>query len=63
MLTYHLCRLSDGRVMFAPPANGLVISPPSHTFPDETAARWFVKGFHYAKVDSPPGPDFRIEIE
>jgi hypothetical protein len=64
MITYHLTRLSDGRVMFAPPSRSLHISPPSHTFPDDQSARWFVKGWHYAhhKHDT-PGPQFTIEIE
>lgn len=57
MITYHLSRLSDGRVMFAPPFN-----LPSHTFPDEAAARWFLRGWFYAlHPRSPHG--YRVEID
>lgn len=60
--TYHLCRLSDGRVMFAPPDYQQVFGSPSHTFPDETAARWFVRGWHYA-LHPRDTKGFKVEVE
>lgn len=57
MITYRLSRLSDGRVMFAPGTN-----EPSHTFSDATAARWFVKGWHYAKYPRAT-EGFKVEID
>lgn len=55
MITYHLSRLADGRILFAPGKE------PSHTFPDETAARWFVRGWHY-RIHTYM-TEFTVEIE
>lgn len=56
-MKYALSRLSDGRVMFAPDKG------PSHTFPNETAARWFVKGWHYSRNPNALPGSFTIECE